>query len=84
MPQVPVQPVASSSNQKSNPQQWIPGDPNSRQPAQQYLPFSQQPIMQNISTFSQGSLSRKTTDTTSQLATTLGPQSNLVSCKLIC
>ena len=83
MPQVPVQPVASSSNQQSNPQQWIPENPISRQSAQ-YLPYSQQPIMQNISTFSQGSLSRKTTDTTSQLATTLGPQSNLVSCTLIC
>ena len=49
MPQVMVQPVASSSYQQSNPQQWIPGNPNGGQ-STQYSPYSQQPIMQNSST----------------------------------
>ena len=49
MPQVTVQPVASSSYQQSNPQQWIPGNPNGGQ-STQYSPYSHQPIMQNSST----------------------------------
>jgi hypothetical protein len=44
-----VQPVANSSYQQSNPQQWTPGNPNGGQ-STQYLPYSQQPIMQNSST----------------------------------
>jgi hypothetical protein len=46
MPQVTAQPVASSSYQQSNPQQWIPGNSNSRQ-STQYSPYSQQPTMQS-------------------------------------
>ena len=50
MPQVTMQPVASSSSyQQSNIQQWIPENPNDGQ-STQYSPYSQQPIMQNSST----------------------------------
>jgi hypothetical protein len=41
-----VHPVASSSYQQSNPQQWIPGNSNDGHSTQ----YSQQPIMQNSST----------------------------------
>ena len=41
-----MQPVAISSYQQSNPQQWIPENPNGGQSMQ----FSQQPIMQNGAT----------------------------------
>ena len=41
-----MQPVAISSYQQSNPQQWIPENPNGGQSMQ----FSQQPIMQNGTT----------------------------------
>jgi hypothetical protein len=49
MPQVTVQPVANSSYQQSNPQQWIPGNSSGGQ-STQYSPYSQQPIMQNSRT----------------------------------
>ena len=45
------------------------GNPNGLQSAQ----YSQQPDMQNSSTYSQGPLRHKITNTTSQLATVLGP-----------
>lgn len=86
VPQVPVQPVASSSYQQSSTQQqqqqWIPGNPNVGQ-STQYSPYSppQPPIMQNrSSSFShQRPLPPKTSNTTSQLATALGPQPNASS-----
>lgn len=47
MPQVTAQPIASSSYQQPNIQQWIP--PNGGQ-STQYSPYLQQPMMQNSST----------------------------------
>lgn len=44
-----MQPVASSSYQQSNPQQWISGNPNGGQ-SSQYSPYSQKPTMQSSST----------------------------------
>lgn len=95
MPQVSVQPVASSSyhQQSNSPQQhqWIPENSNSGQSAHysSYSPQQQPPIMQNRrSSYShQRPLPYKTTNnTTSQLASALGPQpnaSNLVSWHII-